>query len=83
MNRLNSGDVLIGFVKNLWPARLQVDAGERWCALLGGGLGVLLTALLCRGWASPDLAHHPWLVAPLGARIPFTHRYCDKAAFRI
>jgi CBS domain-containing membrane protein len=55
------------WLKSLWPARLQVDAGERWRAFLGAGLGVLFTALLCRGWAGPDLAHHPWLVAPIGA----------------
>jgi len=48
----------------LWPARLPVDARERWRATLGAGLGVLLTAVLCRAGAGTAT---PWLVAPMGA----------------
>lgn len=50
-----------------WPARVRVPATERWRALLGAGLGILLVALVCRwlhGWAGLAV---PWLVAPLGA----------------
>jgi CBS domain-containing membrane protein len=50
-----------------WPARLHVDARERWRALLGSGCGILFTAALCRWWAGADLAAHPWLMAPIGA----------------
>lgn len=67
MSGLSLTQTLVRSLKSLWPARMQVDAGERWRALIGGGLGVLFAGLLCRGWAGPDLAHHPWLVAPIGA----------------
>lgn len=51
------------------PARLQVDATERWRAALGAGLGILFTALLSRfaAGAVPDALAQAWLVAPLGA----------------
>ena len=59
---------LVAFLRSsYWPARLQVDARERWRALLGSGCGILFTAALCRWWAGPDLAFHPWLMAPIGA----------------
>nr|WP_316642195.1 HPP family protein [uncultured Roseateles sp.] len=49
-----------------WPAPQAVNARERLRVVVGAGLGLLLTALLCQWWArhSPGL---PWLVAPLGA----------------
>lgn len=51
-------------VAALAPAPVRIDARERWRALLGAGLGVLVTALLGRWWAGEG---SPWLVAPLGA----------------
>ena len=53
-------------LKSLWPSALPIDGRERWRALLGGGLGVLLTALISRYAAGPAV-HGLWLVAPIGA----------------
>lgn len=53
------------FIAGLWPAPVQIDAHERWRALTGAGLGILITALICRWWG--DGGAQPWLVAPLGA----------------
>jgi CBS domain-containing membrane protein len=65
------GGLLARWVTHLkagfWPARLHVDARERWRALLGSGCGILFTAALCRWWAGADLASYPWLMAPIGA----------------
>lgn len=57
----------ISILKAFWPARQPVDARERWRSLLGAGIGVLLTAVLCRGWTGVPYASVPWIVAPLGA----------------
>ncbi|MGJ7491365.1 HPP family protein [Variovorax sp. ZT4R33] len=54
--------LVVGF----WPARVQVDARERWRAVAGAGFGILLTALLSR-WGIGSGAPQPWLVAPIGA----------------
>jgi CBS domain-containing membrane protein len=54
------------FLAGFWPGRMRVGGRERWRALLGGGLGILLTALVSHWWAGPALAD-PWLVAPVGA----------------
>ncbi len=54
------------YLASFWPARVNVNAAERWRAFMGAGLGILATALLSRWWAGP-LAAGPWLVAPLGA----------------
>lgn len=54
-------------LKAFWPARQPVDAKERWRSLLGAGLGILFTALLCRTWSGASFSVVPWLVAPLGA----------------
>lgn len=54
------------FLASFWPAPVRVDARERWRAILGGAVGILATALVCRWWAGP-LVVGPWLVAPLGA----------------
>ena len=50
----------------LVPAALRVDARERWRAVAGAALGLLLAALVSR-WAGAQLGIHPWLMAPLGA----------------
>ena len=57
---------LRSFLASFWPARVRVNARERWRAVIGGGLGILVTAWLCRWGASPQTLG-PWLVAPLGA----------------
>jgi CBS domain-containing membrane protein len=54
------------FLASFWPAPVHVDARERWRAVAGAALGILVTALLSRWWAGPTSAL-PWLVAPLGA----------------
>lgn len=46
------------------PAPMAVDARERLRVVLGAGLGMLLTGLLCHWSGSPGAV---WLVAPLGA----------------
>jgi len=45
---------------------VRVDARERWRAVVGGAIGILVTALVCRWWAGTTPLG-PWLVAPLGA----------------
>ena len=50
----------------LQPERVFADAKERWRAVAGAGLGILVTALLSRWWIGTG-APQPWLVAPLGA----------------
>ena len=60
--RVNLRDWLREFI----PARMAVDARERWRAAAGALLGLLLTALACRALVPPASAL-PWLVAPLGA----------------
>lgn len=45
---------------------MAVDARERWRAICGALLGVLLTALLCHAFTARGDAS-PWLVAPIGA----------------
>ncbi|MDL2338273.1 MAG: HPP family protein [Pseudomonadota bacterium] len=54
------------FIVSFWPAPVRVDAHERWRAAVGAGVGLLLTAIVCRWWSGP-MAPGPWLVAPLGA----------------
>jgi len=54
------------WLQDFLPARITVDARERWRVAAGAAIGILLTALL-----SPPLSHGatglPWLVAPIGA----------------
>ena len=57
---------LRSFIASFWPASVRVDARERWRAVLGGAIGILVTALVCRWWAGTTPLG-PWLVAPLGA----------------
>lgn len=54
------------FLAAFLPAPVHVDSRERWRALAGAGLGVVLTGLLARWWlgAAGDV---PWMVAPIGA----------------
>ena len=69
MLRLSTSDRLDSWLAALRPAPLTVDHRERWRAALGGFIGILFTALLCRwghgAWLSSSTL--PWLAAPLGA----------------
>lgn len=53
------------WLKGFRPAPLTVNASERWRAIVGALLGIVITAILCRLSASSPTA--VWLVAPLGA----------------
>lgn len=48
------------------PARLAVDARERWRVAAGAALGLLFTAGMVR-LALPAAPALPWLIAPIGA----------------
>ncbi|MFZ3119662.1 MAG: HPP family protein, partial [Variovorax sp.] len=54
------------FLGGLRPERVFADSKERWRAVAGAGLGILVTALISRWWIGTG-APQPWLVAPLGA----------------
>lgn len=54
------------WLRSFLPAPVAVDARERWRAILGGAIGVLLTALISH-WLLNVLGLSPWLLAPLGA----------------
>jgi len=56
---------LTTWLKGFRPAPLAVNASERWRSIAGAALGILITAVLCRLWASSP--ESVWLVAPLGA----------------
>jgi CBS domain-containing membrane protein len=53
------------WLKGFRPAPLTVDTSERWRAIVGALLGIVITAILCRLCVSSPTAI--WLVAPLGA----------------
>jgi CBS domain-containing membrane protein len=55
------------FATRFWPAPVRVGAKERWRAFLGAGVGIFVTACVCRWLGGGDGAIGPWLVAPLGA----------------
>ncbi len=56
------------FLRALWPAPMAVNARERLRAVIGAGLGMLLTGLLAQGFvAFGGMPSAVWLVAPLGA----------------
>ncbi|HEY0685441.1 MAG TPA: HPP family protein [Steroidobacter sp.] len=58
-------DSFLTWLKGFRPAPFAVNASERWRSVVGALLGILITALLCRLFASaPGVA---WLIAPLGA----------------
>ncbi|VTU16014.1 MULTISPECIES: HPP family protein [unclassified Variovorax] len=48
------------------PGRTAINTRERLRAIAGAGLGLLLTALVCRALAQPSI-DSAWLIAPLGA----------------
>lgn len=54
------------FLSSFRPARARVGGRERLRALLGGALGILVTALVSR-WLAGAESFSPWLIAPLGA----------------
>jgi CBS domain-containing membrane protein len=53
------------WLKGFRPAPLIIDTSERWRAIVGAMLGIVITAILCRLCANTPTA--VWLVAPLGA----------------
>ena len=60
-------------LRALWPAPMAIDARERWRAVAGAALGILLTAWLGH-WLAPRLGlsfanggNALWLVPPMGA----------------
>jgi len=53
------------WLKGFLPAPLIVDSSERWRAIVGALLGIVITAVLCRLCADSPTAS--WLIAPLGA----------------
>ncbi len=57
---------LRAFLLNFRPARSRVGGRERLRALLGGALGILVTAVISR-WLAGAESINPWLIAPLGA----------------
>lgn len=62
-------DVMVGvkaWLSAFVPAPVMVDARERWRAVLGALLGLLVTALVGR-WLLGLSVTGTWLVAPLGA----------------
>jgi CBS domain-containing membrane protein len=54
------------WLREFIPARMAVNARERWRVAIGALLGVLFTGLLCRSLV-PPASMLPWLVAPVGA----------------
>jgi CBS domain-containing membrane protein len=54
------------FAAKFLAAPIQIDAKERWRALLGVGVGILFTGFLSRWLLAPGLAQ-TWLIAPIGA----------------
>jgi CBS domain-containing membrane protein len=59
-------EAFLTYARAWLPGRTTVDARERLRAVAGAGLGLLVTALLCR-WMAGPLAASVWLIAPLGA----------------
>ncbi len=60
---------LAQWLSDLKPARMRVNARERWRVAVGAGIGLLFTALVCLAMTqgTPGIAGMPWLIAPLGA----------------
>jgi CBS domain-containing membrane protein len=54
------------WLRALWPAPVRVDARERWRAIAGAVVGILLAGGLSH-WAAGAAGLSPWLVAPIGA----------------
>lgn len=61
-----AGGLTLAWLREFLPARMAVNARERWRGAIGALLGVLATGLLCRALLPPGSAL-PWLVAPVGA----------------
>ena len=54
----------LAWLRRLLPATLTIPTIERWRAVAGAALGVLLTGLLSK-WLNPGAIS--WLIAPIGA----------------
>ena len=59
-----ASSALLTWLRALRPASQVVDARERLRVVLGAGLGLLISGLLCHWLGAPGAV---WLVAPLGA----------------
>lgn len=53
------------WLQSFWPAPVAVSAGERLRVVVGGGLGIGVTALVCHALALPSPL--TWIIAPMGA----------------
>ena len=53
------------WIAALWPAPVLVDARQRFRAVAGAFVGILVAGVLSRWLGGPGLG--PWLVAPMGA----------------
>jgi CBS domain-containing membrane protein len=56
---------LAAWLKGFRPAPLTVNLSERFRAVAGALLGILITGVLCRMFSGSGSS--PWLIAPLGA----------------
>jgi CBS domain-containing membrane protein len=54
------------WASRLWPAPVRVDAREKWRAVAGAAVGILVAGVISR-WLAGMGGLSPWLVAPMGA----------------
>lgn len=55
------------WLRNFWPAPVNINGRERARFIGGVVLGVLITGLLSRWWSTGDNPALPWMVASMGA----------------
>lgn len=60
------GERALRWLRAFWPAPVTITARERWRSVLGGGIGMGLTAWAGHAWLI-DQPSHLWLLAPVGA----------------
>lgn len=56
---------VVSWLQSFWPAPVAVSQGERLRVVVGGGLGIGITALVCHALALPSPL--TWIIAPMGA----------------
>jgi CBS domain-containing membrane protein len=66
MSTAFSWERVLRWLRAFWPAPVAVDARERWRSVVGGAVGIGLTAWLGHTWLI-DQPSHLWLLAPVGA----------------